>query len=92
MSATGQLTIKVLFFASLRETVGVGGMTLKLAEGTIAELQTRLTEQLGDTAVELWADNVRLARNQNLLDADILSALRLADGDELAFLPPVTGG
>ena len=92
MSTTRQMSVRVLFFASLREAVGIEGVTLILSQGTFAELRSHLTQQLGDAAAELWADNVRLARNQELLDAGTLNALQLADGDELAFLPPVTGG
>ena len=44
---------------------------------------------MGEAADALWADNVRLAHNQEL-HAQAVDTLVLADGDELAFLPPVT--
>ncbi len=86
------MNIQVLFFASLREALGVEGLSLTLVDGTLAELHARLADQLGDATRVLLEDNVRMARNQVLQDADALSKLQLVDGDELAFLPPVTGG
>lgn len=88
------MNVRVMFFASLREAVGVEQLTLELVDGSFAELRTQLNEQLGTAADALWADNVRLARNQELLAGAALAALAivLVDGDEVAFLPPVTGG
>jgi len=86
------MNIRVLFFASLREALGVEGLTLTLVDGTLTELHAKLTAQLGDATAVLLEDNVRMACNQELQDADALSSLQLRDGDELAFLPPVTGG
>jgi len=86
------MNIQVLFFASLREALGVAGLTLTLVDGSLDELHARLAEELGDAARVLLEDNVRMARNQELQDAEALISLRLCDGDELAFLPPVTGG
>lgn len=76
------MSIKTLFFASLKEQVG------------LSQLQS--TWQEGLTAQQLWQQtthtefpaNVLVARNQAYCDADTL----LADGDEVAFFPPVTGG
>ncbi len=84
------MNIRVLFFASLREAVGVEGMVIELQQGTLAELRGQLATKLGDTSA-LWARNVRIARNQELL-GDLSDETAFADGDELAFLPPVTGG
>jgi molybdopterin synthase sulfur carrier subunit len=79
--------IKVLFFASLREQVGTGEMTLKA--GNLAELFAQLEIQLGKQALQtLKADNIRIAVNQDLIDNETT----LSEGDEVAFLPPVTGG
>ena len=87
------IRIKVLFFASLRDELGVGECQLRLDAMGLEPLRQALAERLGDSAELLWADNVRMAKNQNLLSPDQLAAgLCLADGDEVAFLPPVTGG
>ncbi|TXH67395.1 MAG: molybdopterin converting factor subunit 1 [Thiothrix sp.] len=76
------MSIKTLFFASLREQVG--------------QSQVQSAWQTGLTAQQLWQQitqtefpaNVLVARNQEYCEADTL----LSDGDEVAFFPPVTGG
>ncbi|MEE4281248.1 MAG: molybdopterin converting factor subunit 1 [Pseudomonadales bacterium] len=79
--------IKVLFFASLREQMGTGELTLKA--GNLAELFAQIEIQLGNQALQtLKADNIRIAVNQDLIENETT----LSEGDEVAFLPPVTGG
>ena len=86
------MKLNVLFFASLREDVGCESVALELASGSFAELRSVLIERLGAQRCEaLWAENVRIARNQALVSGPV-SEQAFADGDELAFLPPVTGG
>lgn len=81
------IAVKVVFFASLREAVGRAEMSV--SAGSVDELWQVLAEQLGCEALEaLQQDNVRIAVNQSLVTADI----ELHSGDEIAFLPPVTGG
>jgi molybdopterin converting factor subunit 1 len=84
------VNVDVRFFASLRESVGRESVRLDLIEGADLEaLMAALEDRLGVAAVAaLRAENVRLARNQELVQPP----LALAEGDELAFLPPVTGG
>ena len=86
--------IRVLFFASLREAVGRSEYELPIQESSgaafgletlMAELESRLA---GDAYAALVAENVRIAVNQELVDG----AVALRAGDEVAFLPPVTGG
>lgn len=85
--------IRVLFFASLREQVGASecalpaapeGGTLSL-DGVMAELQARLGAK---ACGALAAQGVRVAINWELAEG----AVQVRAGDELAFLPPVTGG
>lgn len=82
--------LRILFFASLREAVGTAEITLPApSAGTLESLWPALTDRLGPAAVAaLQAENVRVAVNQALGNAP----LRFAAGDEIAFLPPVTGG
>lgn len=84
------MSIEVLFFASLREVTGVAQLTLSLPQGAgYAALLEALRDRLSEPAMAaLQAENVRLARNQAL----VTPPLSFQDGDELAFLPPVTGG
>ncbi|TVS16837.1 MAG: molybdopterin converting factor subunit 1 [Gammaproteobacteria bacterium] len=84
--------LRLRYLASLREQLGTTEEALAIpAEGTTLE---HVLEQLGSrhgaTAVAaLTAGNVRLALNQELVEA---KGLIVRAGDELAFLPPVTGG
>jgi molybdopterin synthase sulfur carrier subunit len=80
----------VRFFASLREAAGTAALALELPEPAGFEaLLNALEARLAPPAlVALRAEHVRLARNQEL----VVPPFELVDGDELAFLPPVTGG
>lgn len=88
--------IQVLFFASLREAVGFSQCELALpeAEGAggalgLEALMVELKARLDPGAyAALVAENVRIAVNQELVDG----VIALKAGDEVAFLPPVTGG
>ncbi|MBL8523242.1 MAG: molybdopterin converting factor subunit 1 [Betaproteobacteria bacterium] len=82
--------LKVLFFASLRERLGVGEESIPVpAMATVAGLLNILRQRGED-----WADALaegkrwRVAVNQDMAQAD--TALKA--GDEVAIFPPVTGG
>lgn len=77
------MSIKVLFFGSLREQVGKGQVVLESAE-TLTALQ--VWQQA--TQKDLMPNTVRVAVNQSYSDASTI----IQDGDEIAFFPPVTGG
>lgn len=83
------ITVKLRFFASLREKLGEGE-ALALPEGsTVATARSALQARGGIHADALAPGRaVRSALNQKMC-AD---SAALADGDELAFFPPVTGG
>ena len=84
------MSITVRFFASLREITGEGTMVI-LQAGNIEELLAELRRQLSAEAMTaLTAEHVRLAHNQELITG--MEPVRLRDGDEVAFMPPVTGG
>ena len=84
------MRIRVLFFASLKEDVGEDALTLQVDDsGSMDALFEALAARIPEPAVAvLQAENVRLAVNQELVTAP----LRLHADDEVAFLPPVTGG
>ena len=77
------MTIKVKYFASLREEIGKSYDELEI-ESPLTAIQ--VWKQA--TGREHFEDNVLIALNQEYASADVL----VNDGDELAFFPPVTGG
>jgi molybdopterin synthase sulfur carrier subunit len=83
------ITVKLRFFASLREKLGEGE-ALALPEGSsVASARAALLARGGVHAEALASSRtVRAALNQKMCAESAL----LSDGDELAFFPPVTGG
>jgi len=81
------MSIKILYFAGLREALGTGAETLDLPQGvaTVGALRDVLGQR---HAAVLTAKNLRAAVNQKMCGMDAA----VADGDEVAFFPPVTGG
>lgn len=79
--------VSVKFFAQLREVTGTEGVEIDAADlnGVFIELAKRYPENV---IVQLRGDNVRIAVNQELVNEN----LGLSAGDEVALLPPVTGG
>ena len=83
------IQIRLRFFASLREKLGEGE-TLALPDGsTVGTARSALITRGGIHAEALAPSRaVRSALNQKMCAESAM----LADGDELAFFPPVTGG
>jgi sulfur-carrier protein len=83
--------ITVLYFARLRESLGQGSERIVLP-ATVRDLEglrTLLIARGGAWQEELGPSKpVRAAINQAMAHGDS----PLADGDEVAFFPPVTGG
>jgi molybdopterin synthase catalytic subunit len=79
--------IRVLLFAACREVAGASQLELELADGA------RVADALASLAVrearlERFLAGSRWARNDGFVGADAA----LEDGDELAVIPPVSGG
>jgi sulfur-carrier protein len=83
------MKVQLRFFASLREALGPAEQIELPAGSTVGSLRQLLRERGGRYA-ELLAPGraVRAALNQHMCDDSAV----LADGAELAFFPPVTGG
>lgn len=83
--------LRVLFFARIKEELGCPGLELSWGE-SLADLdllQAQLCAEGGPRWREvLGGSNVIRAVNQVVVADNI----RLSDGDEIAFFPPVTGG
>lgn len=81
--------VKLLYFASLRETLGVASEEIDAAGcADIGALRVKLAARGGVWNVFATAKSLRAAVNQAMAGADAA----LKDGDEVAFFPPVTGG
>ncbi|UTH75835.1 molybdopterin converting factor subunit 1 [Chromobacterium sp. IIBBL 290-4] len=83
------MILNLLYFARLRETLGVESEQLSSEAATVAELLAELRQRGQIWSLELAADKVfRIAVNQEMARLET----PLADGDEVAVFPPVTGG
>jgi len=80
-------TVRVLFFAGAREIAGEREIEVSLAEGaTVGELRSELVERypgLGGIAASL-----SVAVNQEYCGDEVI----LESSDEVAVIPPVSGG
>ena len=84
------MKINLRFFASVRELVGTGQEVLEVAAPlTVGEVRALLIARGGNWEYALAQGRaLRMAHNQVMCDADTV----IAQGDEVAFFPPVTGG
>lgn len=85
------MKITLRFFASVREQLGTSqeALTLPPEVTTVGAVRAHLQQRGG-----LWAEALgdsqplRMAFNHTMCPADTV----IADGGEVAFFPPVTGG
>ncbi len=81
------MKIHVLFFAHFRDVVPGGQLELELPEGaTVADAAARLAER--DNRLTDILNRTRVAVAADFAEPET----RLKEGDELAFLPPMSGG
>jgi len=79
--------INVLLFASLKDIAGKGQLEFEVADNcSVEDLSKKLYELY--PKVESFDSSIRIALNQEFVEGDI----ELKDGDEVAYLPPVSGG
>ena len=82
-------TVEVRYFASLREALGAGEALSLEGEATVGAVRDALVARSPRHAALLARGRaVRTALNQTLCD----ESAAVADGAEVAFFPPVTGG
>ena len=83
------MTLEILYFAWLRERIGLPRETVTTDAGTVADLVAELSareERYALAFSDLSA--VRVALDQDLAEFDA----SLAGVREVAFFPPMTGG
>ena len=85
------MKVRVLFFAGLREQLGVSGEELEVpaSVSTVGGLRAHLMGRGGAWQSALAEVKLlRMAVNQDMAKP----AAPIKPGDEVAFFPPVTGG
>jgi len=83
------MTVRILYFAGLREQLGTPGEDLDVAPTTVAGLRSQLMARGGAWQSALAQGKaLRVAVNQEMAQPTTL----VKPGDEIAFFPPVTGG
>ncbi len=80
------ITINLKLFSLVRYTLGISKLKLKVKDGTTAkdviyDIKLKNWEKLGGIPI-------RLAVNQSYVKDDFI----LHDSDEIALIPPVSGG
>ena len=85
------MSVKLLYFAALREQLGCAeeSLALPVDVGTVAGLRAHLMTRGGPWQTSLAATRaLRVAVNQVMAQP----GTPVKAGDEVAFFPPVTGG
>ncbi len=85
------MSIRILYFARLREDMGVAGEMFEppARVDDVRSLRAQLVARGGASAAALGQGKaVRVSVNQDLAHDDT----PVKSGDEVAFFPPVTGG
>jgi molybdopterin converting factor subunit 1 len=81
------MRVRVLYFGIVRERIGCAEETLELPAGTtVADVTNALSKRHGNLATGVAS--LRVAVNLEYVD----STRVLADDDEVAVIPPVSGG
>ena len=87
MERRSLLKVEILLFALYRERAGTGRLSLELGDGAtlssaIEEVRERFPHLAPDSAPIVAAVNTEYAETDTLLH----------EGDEIALIPPVSGG
>lgn len=80
--------VTVKLFAALRERAGTGSLRVELPDGADTGAALEAVGRVADLGEVIARMPVAMAVNR--LYADV--ATPLADGDEVALIPPVSGG
>lgn len=78
--------MRILFFAHLKDITRCAEMNLTSGEVNTDGLWQKLIE--AHPGLERFRDSVRLAKNSEYVSRDA----RFTDADEVALIPPVSGG
>lgn len=80
----------VLLFGRLKDAFGASSIAMPEGVGTAAELRAMLANENPDLAETIRSKAVRIAVNQSLVADE--AGTRINSADEVALLPPLSGG
>lgn len=80
----------VLLFGRLKDAFGASSIAMPEGVGTAAELRTMLAAENPDLAETILAKTIRIAVNQEMVTDE--AGTRITAADEVALLPPLSGG
>ncbi len=84
------MTGSILLFGKLKDAFGAASVPFPEGAATAAEVRARLVAANPDLAEMLGSRTVRIAVNQELVANEI--SARVSAADEIALLPPLSGG
>jgi len=81
------MSVKILFFANLRDRAGTKSLELEIPEGiTVQGLKDQIARDYPDLKQSMEAVLISINREYTFDEAVV------ADGSEVAMFPPVSGG
>jgi molybdopterin converting factor subunit 1 len=81
------MKVRTKFFAAIKDIVGIPEVELELPDGiTAGELFQQYCQQ--HAPLSRYANNTMISVNLEFVPPET----RLHEGDEIAFIPPVSGG
>ncbi len=87
MSSSPKITITIKLFAAYQEAYNIGELKRDFSPNTsILEVLNQLISERPE--LEKWRSLTRFGLNLQFVEAETL----LQDGDEIVFIPPVSGG
>ncbi|MCP5464660.1 MAG: MoaD/ThiS family protein [Deltaproteobacteria bacterium] len=82
------MSIKILFFGELSESIKKSEITLEIPNSlSVGSLFTNLMKDYQSLG-EKWQNHILYAVNHTQVKRDFI----VTDGDEVAFMPPMSGG
>jgi molybdopterin converting factor small subunit len=90
--------VKVRFYASLRDYIGVGEVIVHLNERTFNMFRDNLKALLGEKADRIFSEDGTLRRglivsiNNTIIHPSNLQELKLCENDVVDFMPAPSGG
>lgn len=87
MSSSPKITITIKLFAAYQEAYNIGELKRDFSPNTsILEVLNQLISERPE--LEKWRSLTRFGLNLQFVEAETL----IQDGDEIVFIPPVSGG